>query len=394
MRNLSAYVIAALIAIVLLGSSLFVVNESQTAIVLNLGKVVRTDLKPGLHFKVPLIEDVRRFDRRILTLDDAPERYLTSEKKDVEDDFFVKWRIKNVATFYRAASGGDEKAAKDRLAPMVKNALNNEINQLALQEVVSSSRSDLTNRLLTSINVAAATLGVEVIDVRIKRINLPQDSEILKSVFNRMRAERTRVANQLRAEGKQGGEVISAEADRASQVILADAERDAQVLRGEGDARAAELGAAAYGQDAEFYAFYRSLEAYRASLADGKTTMVIDPDSEFLRYYRNDGPLGRRRPRPDRVPGPARGPVPGRADRGPAAVRGPRCLETRHGRPVDPAGQPVARHRRGHADRGPRGAVPGPGRLSRARVPGPATGSRMGRIISQSRGDLRLFLRL
>lgn len=289
MRNLTAYLIGGFVALVLLFSSVFIVNESQTAIVLNLGKVVRSDLKPGLHFKVPLIEEVRKFDRRILTFGADPERILTSEKKDVEVDYFIKWRIKNVATFYRAASGGDEKAAQDRLSPIVKSALNNEINQLSLQEVVASSRSDLTSRLLTSINNGAATLGIEVIDVRIKRINLPQDSQILTSVFNRMRAERTRVANQLRAEGTQGSEGIRAEADRASRVIVADAEREAQVQRGQGDARAAEIGAAAYGQDAEFYAFYRSLEAYRASLADGKTTMVLDPDSEFLRYFRNDG---------------------------------------------------------------------------------------------------------
>ncbi len=289
MRNLTAYLIGGFVAAVLLLSSVFIVNEAQTAIVLNLGKVVRSDLKPGLHFKVPLIEEVRKFDRRILTFGADPERILTSEKKDVEVDYFIKWRIKNVATFYRAASGGDEKAAQDRLSPIVKSALNNEINQLSLQEVVASSRSDLTSRLLTSINNGAATLGIEVIDVRIKRINLPQDSQILTSVFNRMRAERTRVANQLRAEGTQGSEGIRAEAARASRVIVADAEREAQVLRGQGDARAAEIGAAAYGQDAEFYAFYRSLEAYRASLADGKTTMVLDPDSEFLRYFRNDG---------------------------------------------------------------------------------------------------------
>jgi len=159
MRNLPTYLIAGLVVLVLLVSSMFIVNESQTAIVLNLGKVVRSDLKPGLHFKVPLIEDVRRFDRRILTLDDAPERYLTSEKKDVEIDFFVKWRIKNVATFYRASSGGDEKAAKDRLAPIVKNALNNEINQLALQEVVSSSRSDLTGALPANSHGAGGAMG-------------------------------------------------------------------------------------------------------------------------------------------------------------------------------------------------------------------------------------------
>ncbi len=288
MRNIPMFVIIALASVLLLSGSVFIVNESQVALVLNLGKVVRSDLQPGLHFKWPMVEDVRKFDRRILTLDDAPERYLTAEKKDVEVDFFVKWKIKNVTTFYRAASGGDEGAAKARLTPIVKNALRNEINQLDLKAVVSSGRSDLTGRLLKNINVAAATLGVEVLDVRIKRINLPQDSEILPSVFNRMRAERTRVANQLRAEGEQAAQGIRADADRQRQVLLADAERDAQARRGEGDARAAEISSAAYGQDAEFYGFYRSLEAYRNSLADGKTVMVLDPDSEFLRYFGQD----------------------------------------------------------------------------------------------------------
>ncbi len=288
MRNLTGITTAAVIALLLAMGSMFIVNESQTAIVLNLGKIVRSNLQPGLHFKLPMVEEVRKFDRRILNLDDAPERYLTSEKKDVEVDFFVKWRIVNVTTFYRAASGGDEGAAKARLTPIVKNALRNEINQLDLKAVVSSGRSDLTGRLLKNINVAAATLGIEVLDVRIKRINLPQDSEILGSVFNRMRAERTRVANQLRAEGAQAAEGIRAEAERERLVLLADAEREAQIQRGEGDGRAAEIGASAYGQDAEFYAFYRSLEAYRNSLGDGKTVMVLDPDSEFLRYFGKD----------------------------------------------------------------------------------------------------------
>ena len=288
MRNPMAILIVVLVALLLALSSVFIVNESQTAIVLNLGKVVRSNLKPGLHFKVPMVEEVRKFDRRILSLDDAPERYLTAEKKDVEVDFFVKWRIADVTTFYRAASGGDEEAAKQRLTPIVKNALRNEINQLALQAVVSSGRSNLTSRLLKNINDGAATLGIQVLDVRIKRINLPQDSEILKSVFARMSAERTKVANQLRAEGTEGAEGIRADAERQRQIILADAERDAQQLRGEGDARAAEIGAAAYGQDAEFYAFYRSLEAYRATLGDGKTVMVLDPNSEFLRYFNRE----------------------------------------------------------------------------------------------------------
>jgi membrane protease subunit HflC len=288
MRATTTWLLVAVLALLALLGSTFVVNESQTAIVLNLGKIVRSDLKPGLHFKWPMVEEVRKFDRRILSLDDAPQRYLTAEKKDVEIDFFVKWRIVNVTNFYRAASGGDEGAAKARLTPIVQNALRDEINQLDLKSVVSSGRSNLTSRLLKSINAGAGTLGIEVLDVRIKRINLPQDSEILPSVFNRMRAERARVANQLRAEGEQGAQGIRAEADRERQVLLADAEREAQTLRGEGDSRAAEIGGQAYGQDAEFYAFYRSLEAYRAALSDGKTVMVLDPDSDFLRYFGTD----------------------------------------------------------------------------------------------------------
>lgn len=289
MRNPIAYVVAAIVVALALLSSTFTVNESQTAVVLNLGKIVRSDLKPGLHFKWPMVEEVRKFDRRILSLDDKPARILTAEKKDVEVDFFVKWRISNVANFYRNAGGGDEGTVKQRLLPIVKNSLNDEISHLSLQQVVSSGRMDLTSRLLANINKGAKPLGIQVLDVRIKKINLPQDGNILDSVFNRMRAERTRVANQLRAEGTQGGETIRAEADRQRQVIVADAERDAQKLRGEGDGRAAEIGAAAYGQDAEFYAFYRSLEAYRASMGDGRTTLVLDPDSEYLRYFGKDG---------------------------------------------------------------------------------------------------------
>lgn len=284
MRNPTVLIVAAMVAILTLLTSVFIVNESQTAIVLNLGKVVRSDLQPGLHFKVPFVEQVRKFDRRLLTLDDKPERYLTAEKKDVEVDFFVKWKIKDVTAFYRATSGGDEEAAKMRLTPIVKNALRNDINQLTLQQVVSSGRSEITKRLLNSINKGAATLGIEVIDVRIKRINFPQDSTILNSVFERMSSERQQVANALKAEGFAEAERLRAEAERESRVIVADAQRDAQIVRGEGDSRVAEISAIAYGQDADFYAFYRSLEAYKATLSDGKTTMVLDPDSEFLKY--------------------------------------------------------------------------------------------------------------
>lgn len=289
MNRFSIILFGAIIALLAAMGSMYVVNESQTAIVLNLGRVVRTDIQPGLHFKWPLVEEVRKFDQRILSLDDQPERYLTSEKKDVSVDFFVKWRIKNVATYYRAASGGSIEAAKQRLTPIVKNALRNEINQRTLQEVVSAGRAELSGSFLKKVNEAAASLGVEVVDVRIKRINLPDDSNILTTVYSRMRTERTQVANQLRAEGVELSETIRSEADRQRQVTLAEAERDAQKLRGEGDARAAEIAAAAYGRDAEFYSFYRSLEVYRESMADGQTVMVLDPDSEFLRYLEDSG---------------------------------------------------------------------------------------------------------
>ncbi len=288
MRGLSLAVFVGIAVLLAAMGSVFVVSEGQTAIVLNLGRVVRSGLEPGLHFKWPLVEDVRKFDRRILSLDDAPERYLTSEKKDVSVDFFVKWRISDVSTYYRAASGGSEDAARQRLTPIVKNALRNEINQRTLEEVVSAGRAELSGSLLEQVNRGAASIGVEVLDVRIKRINLPEDSDILGSVYNRMRTERTQVANQLRAEGFELSETIRSEADRQRQVVVAEAERDAQKLRGEGDARAAEIAAGAYGQDAEFYAFYRSLEAYRNSMADGQTTVVLDPDSEFLRYFGNE----------------------------------------------------------------------------------------------------------
>ena len=284
MRNPGILISTVVAALLVLVSSTFIVNESQTAIVLNLGKVVRSDLKPGLHFKVPFIEQVRKFDRRLLTLDDNPERYLTAEKKDVEVDFFVKWRIKDVTAYYRATSGGNEEAAAQRLTPIVKNALRNDINQVTLQKLVSSERTELAQRLLKPINIGASTLGIEVIDIRIKRINFPKNAEIRERVLERMRSERKQVANAMKAEGFAESERIRAEAERESMVLLADAQRDAQKVRGEGDAEVARISAAAYGQDAEFYGFYRSLEAYKAALADGKTTMVLDPDSEFLKY--------------------------------------------------------------------------------------------------------------
>jgi modulator of FtsH protease HflC len=270
--------------------SMYIVQESQVAVRFQIGRMVESDIQPGLHFKIPLIQQVQKFDRRILSLDGAPERYLTSEKKDVNVDFFVKWRIADVRRYYQAL--GNETAAQQRLAPIVKEAVRNEFNQRTLQEVVGGERTNLAGRIVDVSNRevgGARELGIEVVDVRIKRIDLPEDGQVIASVFERMRAERLRVANALRAEGQEQSETIRSNADRNRAVIVAEAERDAQRLRGEGDAVAAETYARAYNVDAEFYAFYRSMEAYRNSFGDGQGVLVLDRDAEFLRYFENAG---------------------------------------------------------------------------------------------------------
>lgn len=284
MKNV--FFVAVLAVILLISSSVFVVRESQVGILFQLGRIVRTDINPGVHFKIPLIQNVRIFDRRILTLDSQPERYLTSEKKDVNVDFFAKWRISEVGRYYTTTSG-DELQAMQRLNPIIKEALRNQINQRTLKETVSDARSKMTEILVRTANEGSKNLGVEVIDIRIKRIDLPE--EVSESVYNRMRAERSRVANELRSEGIEASETIRANADRERQVILAEAERDAQRTRGEGDAQATDVYAQAYNRDAEFYGFYRSLESYRAAFEKGDGVLVLDPDSEFLRYFGEAG---------------------------------------------------------------------------------------------------------
>lgn len=284
MRNLS---IIGIIILVLLGlNSVFIVTEKQRAIVLQFGRIISDDYKPGLHLKLPFVQQVVHFDKRILTLDSAPERYLTSEKKDVSVDFFVKWRIADPAAFYKTVAG-EQARALQRLGPIVKEGLRTAINSRTLQEVVSSARSDMTTALVSSANRASQTLGIEVIDVRIKRIELPEESSVLRSVYERMRSERKQVADALRAEGNEAAQRIRAEADREAQVLKAEAYRDAQTLRGEGDAKAAQTYAQAYGSDEEFYAFYRSLEAYRDAFQQPNGVLVLDPESEFLRYMQD-----------------------------------------------------------------------------------------------------------
>ena len=283
----STWMSAAVAGLLLLASSVFVIPEGQTALVLNLGKVVRSDLKPGLHFKLPLVESIRRFDRRLQVLAAQPERYLTSERKDVSVDFFAIGRIEDVRAFYRA-TGGDESAASERLAPIIKDALRNEINSRTLQQVVSGSRADVIGKQLQNINVGAKNIGVRIVDLRIKQIDLPTDSRVIGDVYSRMRAQRQQVASRLRAEGEEQANQIRAKADRDRAVILAEAERDAQKLRGEGDAEATHIYAAAASKDPGFFAFQRSLEAYRKSFAGGNDVIVLERDDPFLQYLRND----------------------------------------------------------------------------------------------------------
>lgn len=290
MRHLPNILIGLVLAVLLVMGSVYTVSQHQTAIVLRLGEVVKEDVQPGLHFKLPLIETVRRFDRRLLTMTVRDKRYLTSEQQDVQVDYFVIWRIADVAQYYRAAGGGIEDQAIARLSPIVEDALRNLINRSTLRQLAEAGRQEVTERLLGEINRGAATLGIEVSDVRIKRIDLPDDGlagaeSVLDRVFNRMRTDRHEVATRTRAEGQESAERIRADADKQRQVILANASRDAARLRGEGDAMAAAIFAEVHSRNPEFYSFHRSLEAYRAALADGRTTLVLDMDSEFFDHF-------------------------------------------------------------------------------------------------------------
>ena len=283
----SAWVAIGVAVLLALMGSTYVVREGQVAMVLNLGRVVRSDIGPGLHFKWPLVETAMVFDQRLQVLDAEPERYLTSERKDVSVDFFAVGMIEDERAFYRA-TGGDESIAIARLAPIIKDSLRNEINARTLTEIVSGNRADIIESQLASINKGAETVGVQIIDLRIKQIDLPTDSQVITDVYRRMRAQRHEVASRLRAEGAEQAQTVRAEADKQRAVILAEAERDAQRLRGEGDAEATSIYAEAAQKDAGFYTFQRSLEAYRKSFQDGNGVIVLDRDDAFLQYLGND----------------------------------------------------------------------------------------------------------
>ncbi|OOG56616.1 protease modulator HflC [Rhodanobacter sp. C03] len=280
--KLTTAIIAAIV--ILLGiNSMFVVSEGHSALLLQFGRIVHTDYQPGLHFKLPVIQQVMDFDKRILSLDAPPERYFTSEKKSVNVDFYVKWRVVDNAGYYRA-TGGDQLMAAQRLTPIVKDGLRFEFNARTLPDLISGGRKDITERVRAQTDAAARkNLGISVVDVRIKRIDLP--NEVSESVYKRMRAERLQLANELRFTGQESAETIQADADRQGQVLRADAQRDAAKIRGEGDAEAAAIYAQAYNQDPEFFAFYRSLQAYKKSFEDGKGVLILKPDSEFMRYF-------------------------------------------------------------------------------------------------------------
>ena len=277
-----------IIALFLLASSsLYIVDQRQRAIVFQLGEVVDVKENPGLYFKIPMVQNVRFFDSRILTMDaEEPERYITSEKKNVLVDLFVKWRIIDVKQYYISVRG-DEALARVRLAQTINSALRDEFGNRTVHEVVSGQRDMIMETTRKKADADARKIGIEVVDVRIKRVDLPP--QVSESVYRRMEAERKRVANELRATGAAESEKIRSNADRQREVILAKAYRDAQKIKGEGDAKAASIYAGAFQKNPEFYSFYRSLEAYKKSFQNKGDMMVLEPTSEFFKYLKDSG---------------------------------------------------------------------------------------------------------
>jgi len=283
-------IIGVLVVLVVISSSAFVVNQYERAVVLQFGALIKADVSPGLHFKIPFVDRVRKFDGRLQTADMVPASFYTIENKRLVVDSYIKWRIKDVSTYYRS-TGGDANLAEDRLGQRVADGLRNQFGRRTLHDVVSGQRDELMAELKGTINETAnSLLGIEVIDIRVKRIDFPP--EVSQSVFARMAADREKEAREYRAQGKEQSEVIKADADRKRVVLEANAYRDAERLRGDGDAKASAIYAAAYGKDPEFYAFTRSLNAYRKSFSGKDDLIVVDPKSDFFRYLKD--PLGKK----------------------------------------------------------------------------------------------------
>jgi membrane protease subunit HflC len=290
-RNLPFLLALVLTVVIGAAMSLFTVDQRQYAIVFQLGEIKEVITEPGLAFKWPLIQNVRVFDKRILTLDSVePERFLTAEKKPVLVDSFVKWRIHDVRQYYISVAG-DEAVAKTRLSQTVNSGLREEFGKRTVHDVVSGSRDKIMADVQKKADADMRAMGVEIIDVRLKRVDLP--AEVSEAVYRRMETERKRVANELRSEGAGEAEKIRADADRQREVIVAEAYRDAQKVKGEGDAKAAAIYAQAFGQNPEFFAFYRSMDAYRNVFKSKSDVMIIEPNSDFFKYLKNSGRGGK-----------------------------------------------------------------------------------------------------
>lgn len=286
MMNNPSRVIAP-IALLLIGLSLsiYTVDQRRTAIVFQLGEIVSIKKQPGLYFKLPFVQNIRFFENRIITLDAAdPERFITSEKKNVLVDYFIKWRIFDVEKYY-VSFNGDERRAENRISQTVNDGMRAEFGKRTVHDVVSGERDNIMDSLRKSADADARRFGVEVMDVRIKRVDLP--TEVSTSVYSRMEAERKRVANELRSTGAAEAEKIKADADRQREIIVAEAYREAQTLKGDGDGKAAAIYGAAFGKNPEFYAFYRSMDAYKNSFSGKNDVMVLQPNSEFFRYMKS-----------------------------------------------------------------------------------------------------------
>ena len=284
--KLLALIILALV-LVLGYASIFTVDERQLAIKFRLGEIVKADYEAGLYFQMPFINNVRKYEKRILTLDARPANYLTKEKKNVNVDFFVKWRISDVSTYYKAMAG-NERTAAERIYTTLNDGLRGEFSSRNIQEVISGERRMIMSDMTKQANDQLGRFGIEVVDVRVKRIDFTET--ISESVYRRMEAERTRVAKDLRSRGAEAAEIIRASADRQRTVLLAEAYKQAQETRGEGDAKAADIYAKAYNQNPEFYSFYRSLDAYRKSFGTAGDVLVIEPDSDFFNYFKDATP--------------------------------------------------------------------------------------------------------
>ena len=265
--------------------SVFRVYQWEQAIVFKFRETQRSDYEPGLHFMWPFVNTVKIFETRLLNFDQAPQRFLTIEKKDVIVDYYAKWRISDVEKFYTATRGGDIQYANGLLGQRINRALRDEFGKRSVQEVVAGERGEILDIVAGTTSQLQEELGISIVDVRTKRIDLPE--EVSTSVYERMRAERTRVAKDFRARGGEASERIRAKSDKEHEVILANAYKDAETIRGEGDAQATEIYASAFGKDPEFYGFYRSLNAYQNSFGDGKDILVLEPDSEFFKYFKN-----------------------------------------------------------------------------------------------------------